>query len=77
MISSAFQSGLSGIATGMNGMSRNAAEIASSRQMEGTATRDVAEPMVEQTQNLRVAEASTKVVSAADGMTGFLIDEFA
>ncbi|WP_094300789.1 hypothetical protein [Imhoffiella purpurea] len=77
MISSAFQSGLSGIAAGMNGVSRNAAEIASSAQMNGTATRDVSAPLVEQTQNVRLAESSTKVVAAADGMIGTLIDEFA
>ncbi|MFD2113314.1 hypothetical protein [Thiorhodococcus fuscus] len=77
MVSSALQSGLAGMSVGMNGMSRSAAEIASSQQMNGTASRDVAEPLVEQTQSLRQAEASTKVVGAADEMLGTLIDVMA
>ncbi|EGV30330.1 hypothetical protein ThidrDRAFT_2804 [Thiorhodococcus drewsii AZ1] len=77
MISSALQSGLAGMSAGMNGMSRGAAEIASSQQMNGTASRDVAEPLVEQTQSVRQVEASAKVVAASDEVLGTLIDVMA
>ena len=75
MISGAFQSGAAGVQNGMDGLRRNAAELASARQMEGSATRDIAKPLVEQTENMRQIEASAKVISASDEMIGRFIDE--
>ncbi len=77
MLSSVGQSGLTGIQTGMNGLSENAAELASARQMDGSAERDISKPLVDLTQNVLQVEASAKVLSASDEMIGRLINEMA
>lgn len=73
-ISGAAQYGMLGIQRGMTGMERNAADIASADRLNGTATTDVSQPLVEQRENLRQVEASAKVVQAGDAMVGSLID---
>ncbi len=76
MISSVSQAGQTGIQRGMAGLSANAAEIASIRQ-QGSSTRDISQPLVEQTQNLRQVEASAKVLQASDESIGRLLDVMA
>ncbi|NKN32111.1 hypothetical protein [Marichromatium bheemlicum] len=75
---SAINQGLQGIRVGTEGVRQNAAEIASAQTLNGPgSTRELAEPLVEQTQHLRQVEASSKVVAAGDEMIGSLIDVMA
>ncbi|AHF03124.1 hypothetical protein MARPU_03950 [Marichromatium purpuratum 984] len=75
---SGINQGLQGIRVGTEGVRRNAAEIASAETLNGQgSTRELTEPLVEQTQNLRQVEASSKVVAAGDEMIGSLIDVMA
>ncbi|MBK1720218.1 hypothetical protein [Thiocystis violacea] len=74
MISGVSQVGLTGIQRGIEGLRGNANEIASARQMDGSAARDVSKPLVEQTENLRQVEASAKVLKSSDETIGRLID---
>ncbi len=76
-ISGIGQAGLLGVQRGAEGLSRNAAEIASAGQMNGSAARDISQPLVEQTQNLEQVQASAKVVKAGDLMVGSLLDVMA
>ena len=69
--------GMLGIQRGADGLARNAAEIASAGQMDGSAGRDLAQPLVEQRQNLEQVQASTKVLKAGDDMIGTLLDVMA
>lgn len=68
------QAGWVGMQRGMEGLRENAAEIASVKQQEGTAQRDISTPLVDQTENLRQVEASAKVVQADNDMSNYLID---
>lgn len=71
------QAGWMGMQRGMEGLRENAAEIASVKQLEGTAERDISAPLIEQTTNLRQVEASAKVVQADNDMNNYLLDLFA
>ena len=77
LISGATQAGMRGIQNGMEGLRENAAELASARQMDGSAARDISKPLVEQTQNVQQVEASAKVLRASDEMIGRLINDLA
>lgn len=68
-------SAVQGIQRGLDGMRKNAAEIASADQLNqaGNET-DLAGSMVEMNQNKVQVQASAKVVSALDEMVGTLID---
>ena len=68
-------SAVQGIQRGLDGMRKNAAEIASADQLNqaGNDT-DLAGAMVEMNQNKVQVQASAKVVSALDEMVGTLID---
>ena len=77
LISGASQAGLRGIQNGMEGLRANASELASARQMDGSAARDISKPLVEQTQNVQQVEASAKVLRASDEMIGRLINDLA
>ena len=68
-------SAVQGIQRGLDGMRKNAAEIASADQLNqaGNET-DLAGAMVEMNQNKVQVQASAKVVSALDEMVGTLID---
>ncbi len=74
MISSAGQAGLMGLQRGMEGLNRNATELANGGQMQASSARDISAPLVEQTQNLQQVEASAKVMGASDEVMGRLID---
>jgi hypothetical protein len=68
-------SALQGISRGLDGMRKNAAEIARPRQ-SGTAfpTKDQVRAMVELHQNAQRTTASVKVLQTADQMIGSLLD---
>lgn len=68
------QAGWVGMQRGMDGLRENAAEIASVKQLEGTAERDISTPLVEQTENLRQVEASAKVMQSSTEAFDHLID---
>lgn len=65
---------LNGIQRGMEGLQRNAADIASADRLNGTETRSVAEPLVGQIQNAAQVEASVKVLKTENDMLGALLD---
>lgn len=66
---------LLGIQRGLQGMRRNAAEIASAGQMEASfPTKDLVHSMVELHQNELHTAASVKAFKTADRMIGSLLD---
>lgn len=71
-IKSALSYSVSGIYKGMDGLARNAAEIASEKTMTGE--RSVIEPLVYTKLNRLQVEASAKVVNTADEMLGTLLN---
>ena len=72
-VGSIFNYAVQGIQRGLNGAQRNAAEIASAKQMRGEA--DPTRPLVELQQNRLQVEANVKVARTADQMLGSLFDE--
>jgi len=70
------QAGWMGMQRGMDGLSQNANEIASAgvKPLEGTSVRDISEPLVDQTENLRQVEASAKVLQSSTEAFDHLID---
>ena len=73
-VKSAFSSAVSGIQRGMEGMARNADEIAKAANGEGGS---IIEPLVESRMNQLQVEASAKMVKALDDTLGSLLDEMA
>jgi len=73
-INPASGSALQGIYMSGQGLRRNAAEIASAGQFNGTASRSLAEPLVENIQYELQAGASVKVLQTEDRMLGALLD---
>lgn len=71
-INSAFSTALSGIQRGMQGLDRNAAELASVKMMEGNAS--PVEPLVESKVNSLQVAANAKMVSTLDETLGTLLD---
>ncbi|HSP00190.1 MAG TPA: hypothetical protein VLN90_01880 [Thioalkalivibrio sp.] len=65
---------LNGIQRGMDGLQRNAADIASADRLNGTETRSIVEPLVGQIQNATQVEASVKVLKTENDMLGALLD---
>ncbi|MEW6646055.1 MAG: hypothetical protein AB1450_02515 [Pseudomonadota bacterium] len=72
-ITSAFNSALQGIRRGMEGLDRNAAQIASAEQLQGEAS--PTEPLVESKVNRLQVEASAKAMRAIDEAIGSLFDD--
>lgn len=72
---SAFDNAVLGIQRGMRGLERNAAELASAKQMEGRA--DPTQPLVETRINSLDAQANVKVLKTADEVMGTLLDVLA
>ncbi|MGQ9660432.1 MAG: hypothetical protein ACUVQI_10115 [Thermochromatium sp.] len=70
------QAGWMGMQRGMEGLNRNAGEIASAgvKPREGTSVRDISKPLVDQTENLRQVEASAKVMQSSTDAFDHLID---
>ncbi|MCB1851171.1 MAG: hypothetical protein KDI83_10415 [Gammaproteobacteria bacterium] len=73
-ITSIKSNALQGIARGLQGLHRSAAEIASLRANNKLPTRDEARALVELQQHLPPTTASIKTLSAADRMIGSLLD---
>jgi len=75
---SAFNAGLQGIQKGMNGIRKNAHDIANAKSIDPatqqTTVKDVTEPLVDLKLNQLQAEASTKVIQASADMIGSLLD---
>jgi len=71
-ISSAMGTAINGIRQGMNGLDRNAAEVArASKGQQG----DVATPLVESRVNKLQVEANVEMVKTLDKTIGSLLDE--
>jgi hypothetical protein len=73
-ISSAFNSAVTGIQRGLDGLDRNTDKIAKSSNGQGG---DVVEPLVESRINQLQVEANTKMVKTLDETIGSLLDEMA
>lgn len=72
-IGASMQHAISGIQKGLEGLQRNAAEIASSKQMRGEA--DPVKQLVGLKQDKLQVEANAKVIKAVDEMLGSLFDD--
>lgn len=77
-IGSPTYSALNGIRTGMEGLARNAQDIAggsvASPQQDAQANNKVVDAMVDQTVNANQTQASIKSFATADDMIGTLLD---
>jgi flagellar hook protein FlgE len=69
-----FDSGLTGIRKGLDGIQKTASQIASKETMEGDSPHDLAESMVNLKVNKNQVSASAQVVKATDQMLGTLLD---
>lgn len=73
-INSAYSNALGGIQRGVQGLERNADEIARASKGDGA---NIAEQLVESRMNKLQVEASAKMVKTIDGTIGSLLDEMA
>lgn len=73
-ITSAFSSAITGIQRGLEGLDRNADEIAQASSGQGD---DVVAPLVESRINQLQVEANTRMVKTVDDTIGSLLDEMA
>lgn len=71
-IENGFANAIAGIRRGMDGLDRNAAEIASASKGEGA---DIATPLVDSKINKLQVEANASVISTLDEVLGTLLDE--
>ncbi len=71
-IKDGFTNAISGIRRGMDGLDRNAAEIASASKGDGA---DIAESLVDSKINQLQVEANTNVIRTLDEVLGTLFDE--
>ena len=71
---STLQTGIAGINNGLDGMRRNATEIARAGTGDTTNPADTVRSLVDLRVNQHQVEASVKVVKAADEMLGSLLD---
>ena len=71
-VKSAYGSAISGIQRGMQGLDRNADEIAKASKGEGG---DLAKPLVESRMNQLQVEANVRVMKTLDDTLGSLLDE--
>lgn len=69
---SAFQSGVSGIQSGMQSLNQNAAKIANTNTIQSAG--DYTEPLVNMISDKHQVMASSKVVEASDAMLGTILD---
>ena len=74
----AFDSGLQSIQKGMNGLNKNAHEIANAKSgvtsADNPGVNDVTEPLIDMKMNKLQVEMGAKVVQASSDMLGTLID---
>lgn len=71
-IDSAWNSALTGIRRGMEGLDRNAADVAGASKGDG---KDIAAPLVESKQNKLQVQANVAMVKTLDETIGSLLDE--
>lgn len=69
---SAFQSGVSGIQTGMQSLNQHAAKIASADTIQSAG--DLTEPLVKMISDEQQVQASSKVIEASNAMLGSILD---
>jgi hypothetical protein len=74
-IKTAASSALLGIRSGLDGLDRNAAELASAKQARGEAS--PIGPLLDSRANQRQIEVNAKVLKSVDEMMGSLLDELA
>ncbi len=72
-ISNLFGNALLGIQRGMRGLDRNAAQIASAKELNGEAS--PTEPLIDSKVNRLQVEASAKVMKTIDEAVGSLFDD--
>lgn len=68
----AFQSGLAGIQSGMQGLNRNAAKIASTESLQSDA--DISQPLVHMISDKHQVQASAKIIETSNEMLGSILD---
>ena len=73
----ALSSGVMGIQKGLDGLNRDAAEIASARQLKNEASADLAKPLTNLVIDKLQVTASAKVVKTAGDTLGTLLDVLA
>lgn len=73
-VNSAFSSAISGIATGMQGLERNADTIIKASAGSGA---DVAEPLLESRLDVQQVAVNAKVIGTLDETLGSLLDVMA
>jgi flagellar hook protein FlgE len=69
---SAFQSGVSGIQTGMQSLNQNAAKIANADTLQSAG--DLTEPLLNMIKDEQQIQASSKVIEASNEMLGSILD---
>lgn len=69
-----FDSGLTGMRNGLDGLQKTASQIASKETMQGDSPHELAESMVELKVNSNQVAASARVVQVTDDMIGTLLD---
>ena len=74
---SAFSSGVMGIQKGLDGLNRDAAQIASAAQLKNEASADLTKPLTNLVLDKLQVAASAKVVKTADDTLGTLLDVLA
>ncbi len=73
----ALSSGVMGIQKGLDGLNRDAAEIASAKQLKNEASADLAKPLTNLVLDKLQVAASAKVVKTAGDTLGTLLDVLA
>ena len=72
----ALSNAMSGIYRGMEGLRKNASEIASATQLEsGGTAQSLTRPIIEMKENQQLVQASAKAVKIFDEAIGSLFDE--
>lgn len=71
---SAVQSALSGIQRGMDGLKKNAADIASAKQLDSENPVDQTQSLLEMRENRTQVEASAKALQTIDQTLGSIIN---
>ncbi|MDF1587905.1 MAG: hypothetical protein P1P93_01905 [Gammaproteobacteria bacterium] len=69
---SAYQSGLTGIQTGLQSLNQNAGKIASATSIESTS--NLTEPLIGMMSDKQQIEASANVIEASNSMLGTILD---
>ena len=74
MIGSINNTALAGIQAGLNGLQKNASQIASKSTMDGENTQPLVESLVDLKANVQQVSASVKLLEVNDQLIGSLLD---